>query len=118
MLLPGCKCGDKYIDEDNIEYEIIEVGGNRPSVKRKVDLLADIGPEFAESLAKGRKRCHLYTNDESIAGQSIDESEIHEVGCLESPGEGITVIGKNLHLPAMVLMTFQECADLVRKNLI
>lgn len=105
--------GDKYIDEDNIEYEIIEVGGNKAICKKKgkVDLLADIGPEFTLQipLAKeGKKTVAIYHthNDESYLPGPVNidgVGEIHEVGdalkeALEK--KGITVVkSENLHLP-------------------
>lgn len=105
--------GDKYIDEDNIEYEIIEVEGNKAicEKKGKVDLLADIDANITLQIplaAEDSKVVALYFthNDESYLPGPVNidgVGEIHEVGdalkkALEN--KGITVVkSENLHLP-------------------
>lgn len=109
----GVSIGDRYIDEENIEYEIIEVKGDRAICRQKgkVDLLADIDSDLALQIplaAAGSKVVALYHthNDESYIPGPVNiegEGEIHEVGealkkALES--KGITVLkSENLHLP-------------------
>lgn len=109
----GVVKGDRYINEDNVEYVIEAVNGNRAIARRvgKVDLLEGTGKELSALTplaAEGKKLIGLYFthNDESYKpGPEVIQGrgEIHNVGqALQSALEekGIRVVrSDNLHLP-------------------
>lgn len=125
--------GDRYIDEDNMEYEIIEVKGDRAVCKEKgkVDLLAELETDLTLQIplaAEGNRVVALYHthNDESYLPGPVNINgvgEIHEVGdalknALES--KGITVFwSDNMHLPhdgAAYERSRATVAELVQKE--
>jgi len=109
----GVSVEDRYISEDNYEYVIETVNGNRAIARKlgEVDLLEGISKDLTTltPLAiQGKKLIGIYFthNDESYkpGAESIEgKGEIHDVGkTLQSALEkkGIRVISSdNLHLP-------------------
>ncbi|MTI61106.1 MAG: stage II sporulation protein P [Firmicutes bacterium] len=107
----GINSGDRYINEDNIEYEVKSINGKRAIAqnKGKVDLFQGLNrTELTPLAAQGKKLIGIYFthNDESYrpGPESIEgQGEIHDIGYqLKNALEkmGIQVIVKdNLHLP-------------------
>ncbi|MFW6389951.1 MAG: stage II sporulation protein P [Halanaerobiales bacterium] len=105
--------GDRYIDEDNTEYTIEAVNGNRAIARKtdQIDLLDGLSMEerlLTPLAAKGSKLVgiyHTHNGESYIPGAESAEGkgEIHQVGeifknSLEK--KGIRVIqSNNLHLP-------------------
>lgn len=107
----GVSIGDRYINEDNIEYEVKRVNGKRAIAQSrgKVDLFQGLNrTELTPLAAQGKKLIGIYFthNDESYTPGPVSiegKGEIHDIGyklknALEK--KGIRVIVKDdLHLP-------------------
>lgn len=109
----GVSKGDKYINEDNIEYVIMSINEQRGIAKKigEVDLLAGIAGELSALIpiaAQENKKIGLYHthNGESyLPGPANVEGQgdIHEIGdvlkkALEEKGINVEKLN-NIHLP-------------------
>ncbi len=105
--------GDRYISEDNIEYLVEEINGNRAIAKMvgEVDLLAGMDTEMTRLTplaADGNKLVGIYFTHNGESYEPGPDSvhgrgDIHEVGevlknALEEKGIR-TIVSDNLHLP-------------------
>ncbi len=109
----GVTAGDRYLSEDNIEYEIVSVEGKKAIAgkKGKIDLEAELQaslgnlPYMAVEETKVVGIYHTH-NDESYQPGSVSkggQGDIHRVGkelsrALEKKGID-TIYSDNLHLP-------------------
>lgn len=127
----GVSTGDRYINEDNIEYEVKNINGKRAIARKigKVDLFQGLNKtELTPLAAQGKKLIGIYFthNDESYrpGPESIEgRGEIHGIGyqlknALEK--KGIQVIVKDdLHLPhdgAAYERSRASAADLIKNR--
>lgn len=109
----GVTTGDRYINEDNIEYQVISVNGNRAIAEKKgkVDLLEGFTAKISALppiAANETKKVAIYHthNDESYAPgpESVrGKGQIHQIGqvlknALEKKGVKV-IYSDNLHLP-------------------